>query len=109
MTILSQSVFSFIAELEDPTHPTLSPPVIDSGGAPISASVSAYYDEKDVPALQCTKVGNNNPLFAFTVAVGKKESHAFAYVDDAHDVGTLLVKLSGRDVIIADKVMDSTN
>jgi len=95
------SVFSFIAELEDPTHPTLSPPVIDGGGAPISASVSAYYDEKDVPTLQCAKVGNNTPLFAFTVAVGKKESHAFAYVDDANDVGTLLVKLSGRDVDIA--------
>jgi len=92
------SVFSFIAELEDPTHPTLSPPVIDDGGAPISASVSASNDKDDVPALQCTKTGNHNPLFAFTVAVGKKESHAFAYVDDAQDVGSLLVKLSGRNV-----------
>jgi len=91
------SVFSFIAELEDPTHPTLSPPVIDSEGTLISASVPASYGQNDVPALQYRKVGKHNPLFAFTVAVGKKDSHAFAYVDDVHDVENLLVKLSGCD------------
>jgi len=86
------SVFSFIAELEDPTHPTLSPPVIDSEGTLISKSISTTYGQN-----KYRKVGKDNPLYAFTVAVGKKDSHAFAYVDDVHDVENLLVKLSGRD------------
>jgi len=33
-------------------------------------------------------------MFAFTVAVGKKPSHASQYVDKAEDVADLLVKLA---------------
>ena len=34
------------------------------------------------------------PTYAFTTTVGKKDSHALQYVDDANDVATLLKKLA---------------
>jgi len=93
------SVFSFIAELEAPTHLPVSLPVVDGAGAVISPSISSFEDNKewkeDVTKLAQRNSSKNNGLFAFTVAVGKKESNASTYVDDANDVGTLLIKLSG--------------
>jgi hypothetical protein len=37
-------------------------------------------------------------MFAFTVAVGKKPSHASQYVDGAEDVADLLVKMAAGSV-----------
>ena len=74
------------------------PPVLDDGGTPTSSSVSASNDKDGLPIIQYTETGNHNPLFVFTVTIGKKESHVFTYVDDIQDDGSLLVKLSGRNV-----------
>jgi hypothetical protein len=47
-----------------------------------------------------------NPLYAFTSVVGKKQSHAFTYVDDARDVSTLLLRLAGlNDSTLSDEAM----
>ena len=74
--------------------------MVDGAGAVISPSISSFEDNKewkeDITKLaQRNNSKKNNCLFAFTVAVGKKESNASTYVDDANDVGTLLIKLSG--------------
>ena len=39
----------------------------------------------------------DKPIYAFTATVGKKESHALQYVDDANDVGALLKMLAKND------------
>ena len=82
------SVFSFAAEM-DADHATVdpSPPVVQMlSGAPLPA-----------PLIESSTVQRGNasaPVFAFTVAVGKKSSNASQYVDDAEDVADLLVKMA---------------
>lgn len=41
-----------------------------------------------------SRKNKNSPIYAFTATVGKKNSHALQYVDDANDVGTLLKMLA---------------
>ena len=90
-----QSVFSFIAELEDVAHVVPSPPVVaDDESIPVLQSTNSLTEEKDTSLKY---KGLNEPMYAFTAAVGKKPSHASYYVDDALDVASLLVKLSGVD------------
>jgi len=46
----------------------------------------------ELPSVRCRNP--NAPMSAFTVAVGKKPSHALQYVDGAEDVADLLVKMA---------------
>jgi trehalose 6-phosphate synthase/phosphatase len=83
------SVFSFISEMdEDYANVVPSPPVIQLSQGILEAQ--PFLVEK--PVVRCNN--QKEKMFAFTVSVGKKESHASQYVDDARDVADLLVKLS---------------
>eukprot|EP01083_Nonionella_stella_P044816 120576_1 len=82
------SVFSFLAELEDPEH--ISPPllVVDRNGLSISSTVSMSDESHHTLSSSLSMDSKNKkpPVYAFTATVGKKESHALQYVDDANDV-----------------------
>lgn len=95
-----QSVFTFLAELQDPDHVKPPPQVVDSNGLPISSTASM--SDQSHHGLS-TSFSNDTddrsdrkapPIYAFTATVGKKESHALQYVEDATDVATLLKKLA---------------
>jgi trehalose 6-phosphate synthase/phosphatase len=77
------SVFSFIAALGDEARPA-GPPVLRDDGS--------Y--EPSVPANAVIP----DPQYAFTVAVGKKPSHASTYVNSAAEVASLLVMLASGDL-----------
>lgn len=84
------SVFSFISEMnEDYANVVPSPPVIQLTQGTLEAT-QPFLLEK--PVVRCNN--QKEQMYAFTVSVGKKESHASQYVDDARDVADLLVKLS---------------
>ncbi|KAG7347721.1 trehalose-phosphatase [Nitzschia inconspicua] len=74
------SVFSFIAEMGDPTASHLDPPVINENG---TLQAPKPMVQKPVP----------DPMYSFTCAVGKKPSHASMYVTDAQEVANALVLL----------------
>ncbi|KAL3910240.1 MAG: hypothetical protein SGILL_007770, partial [Bacillariaceae sp.] len=77
------SVFSFIAEMGDPTAPHLDPPVFKEDGSICEPLPSEAMAQKPVP----------DPMYSFTCAVGKKPSHASMYVTDAQEVANALVLL----------------
>eukprot|EP00560_Eucampia_antarctica_P002699 CAMPEP_0197834170 /NCGR_PEP_ID=MMETSP1437-20131217/21407_1 /TAXON_ID=49252 ORGANISM="Eucampia antarctica, Strain CCMP1452" /NCGR_SAMPLE_ID=MMETSP1437 /ASSEMBLY_ACC=CAM_ASM_001096 /LENGTH=1278 /DNA_ID=CAMNT_0043438661 /DNA_START=251 /DNA_END=4087 /DNA_ORIENTATION=- len=90
------SVFSFIAEVEDVAHVVPSPPVVaDDDSIPVLHRNDSLIEDNNTSLKY---KGLNEPMYAFTAAVGKKTSHASYYVDDARDVASLLVQLSGVDV-----------
>mmetsp|Transcript_5551 Transcript_5551/g.7997 ORF Transcript_5551/g.7997 Transcript_5551/m.7997 type:complete len:99 (-) Transcript_5551:311-607(-) len=68
-----------------------SPPVITQDNSNMNDFLM-----QEVPSLKCKN--SMEPIFAFTVAVGKKPSYASQYVDDARDVSALLVSLTGGDL-----------
>lgn len=78
------SVFSFFAELGDPTSSKQGPPVVGEDGRvepePASTAVLPH------------------PAYAYTVAVGKKQSHASFYVEGSQDVANALVMLAMGDI-----------
>ena len=77
--------------------------MIDEFGKPLPAGVS--YDEGESNTMEDGDV-SKAPLYAFTAVVGKKQSHAFTYVDDARDVSTLLLKLAGmKGSTLSDEAM----
>jgi trehalose 6-phosphate synthase/phosphatase len=83
------SVFSFIAELgEDAANFKPGPPVVREDGQ----------IEPLVEATMGPPVTVPNPLYAFPVAVGKKQSHASTYVNGAQDVANVLVMLAKGDL-----------
>ncbi len=85
-----QSVFSFVSEMgDDYANVAPSPPVIQLSQGTLSASQSFLVETQSV---KCND--ENAPMFAFTVAVGKKPSHAAQFVDGAEDVADLLVKMA---------------
>lgn len=93
------SVLSFIAEMDDDSDVSPGPPVVrdeddvaTSGGVASVCGVDTLTEE--VP-FSVRRKDSSGPMYAFTVAVGKKTSHASQYVDDAGDVANLLVRLSG--------------
>lgn len=96
------AAFSFASEMgEDVTNVNPSPDVVGDGGD-TSILATASEDDDDVPMaeeqpLKRRMGSEHNPLFMFTAAVGKKPTHASNYVNDAWDVGSLLVTLSGGD------------
>ena len=94
-------MFTFLAELEDLDHIKPLPPVVDNNGIAVTltASMSDESHHK-IPVLCSSESQRQNktkPLYAFTAIVGKKESHALQYVDDAKDVATLVKKLGNVD------------
>ncbi len=94
-------MFSFISEQDNPS--STSSQVIDDSGNPVSRIES--YDIEDSSTMEDSST-TKNPLYAFTSVVGKKQSHAFTYVDDARDVSTLLLRLAGlNDSTLSDEAM----
>ena len=91
------SVLSFIAHSENPVHAHPSPPVFDVNGKSITALVSSNTDRSSSDDRTQLSHRVNDPLYAFTCAVGKKASHAFTYVDCPTDVSNLLLKLAKVD------------
>jgi trehalose 6-phosphate synthase/phosphatase len=77
------SVFSFIAEMGNPTAPHMDPPVINEDGTIEEPKPAEAMGQKPVP----------DPMYSFTCAVGKKPSHASMYVTDAQEVANALVLL----------------
>lgn len=88
------SVFSFVAELGDSAVGRHGPPVMRDDGQlepPAERVVTA-----GAAGVATTFVPD--PLYSFTVAVGKKPSHASTYVNSAHDVHQALVMLATGEV-----------
>ena len=77
------SVFSYIAEIGDEDNAPPTPPVM---GTPPGANLTP------------TRSIARNPMFSYTVAVGKKPSHASQWVTDAVEVGNLLVRITGKQM-----------
>jgi len=77
------SVFSHIAEMGDDTNSVSGPPVMFADGSvlPEIATVGGAAPIKD-------------PLYSYTVAVGKKSSHASTYVNGPQEVANALVLLA---------------
>ena len=81
---------SYVSERgEDYSNVTPSPPVIQLSEGVLPASQPFLTEARNLDNGDC-----NEPMFAFTIAVGKKPSHASQYVDKAEDVADLLVKLA---------------
>ena len=74
------SVYSFVAEIGDEDNVQANPPIVG----------------EDPNARQSLKVTSaRDPMYVYSVAVGKKPSHASHWVADGMEVGSLLVHLSG--------------
>ena len=82
--------------------------VTGESGQPVSNSIFAsVHDGNDSGSRKLSvDLVSKDPLYAFTTVVGKKNSHAFTFVDDARDVSTLLRKLaSNGDSTLSDEAM----
>jgi hypothetical protein len=77
-------VFSYIAETGDEENATPIPPVVGES-----------CDDAQMPDVRATKI--RDPMYCYTVAVGKKPSHASHWVEDAEAVAHLLVTLAKGD------------
>lgn len=87
-------MFSFVSEMdEDYANVDPSPPVVQMTAGALPASLSFLAES---PSVRCQNA--NSPMFAFTVAVGKKPSHASQYVDGAEDVADILAKMAAGSV-----------
>ncbi|CAB9521106.1 trehalose-phosphate synthase [Seminavis robusta] len=80
------SVFSYIAEMGDEKNAKPSPPVLNEDGS------------VDTPMELSNECVVRNPLYSYTVAVGRKASHASTYVNDAQEVANALVLLAKGEV-----------
>jgi trehalose 6-phosphate synthase/phosphatase len=79
------SVFSFLAESgQDPSQRRPGPPVLQADGTVVPEPDNSE-DMEDSPER----------IYAYTIAVGKKQTHASFFVNGAHDVANTLVTLSG--------------
>lgn len=82
------SVFSFIAEMSDPTANHMDPPCINEDG-------KVQEESPDAEAVLAKKVASPaDPMYCFTCAVGKKPSHASMYVTDAQEVANAICLLA---------------
>jgi trehalose 6-phosphate synthase/phosphatase len=80
------SVFSHIAEIGYDAASKPGPRVMRTDGS--------FVDEPQEPEKTVVK----DPLYSFTVAVGKKSSHASTYVNDAQEVANALVMLARGEI-----------
>jgi trehalose 6-phosphate synthase/phosphatase len=88
------SVFSFVSEMgDDYVNVNPSPRVVQLSQGTLPASLPFLVEPRSVACKDM-----NVPMHAFTVAVGKKPSHASQYVDGAEDVADLLVKMASGSV-----------
>ena len=78
------SVSSFLSEVGDDTHATPSPAVVNEDGT----------RESSTQPMDQTVCRIRDPTYCYTVAVGKKPSHASMYVNDAQEVANALVLLA---------------
>eukprot|EP00548_Thalassiothrix_antarctica_P008912 CAMPEP_0194133568 /NCGR_PEP_ID=MMETSP0152-20130528/3683_1 /TAXON_ID=1049557 /ORGANISM="Thalassiothrix antarctica, Strain L6-D1" /LENGTH=1134 /DNA_ID=CAMNT_0038828897 /DNA_START=38 /DNA_END=3443 /DNA_ORIENTATION=+ len=74
------SVYSYVAEIGDEENAQPDPPIVDE-------------NPRSVELLESMKA--RDPMYTYTVAVGKKPSHASQWVSDGMEVGNLLVHLTG--------------
>jgi trehalose 6-phosphate synthase/phosphatase len=74
------SVYSYVAEIGEEDTTQLNPPIV--GEDPNARASQRVTEVRD-------------PMYTYTVAVGKKPSHASHWVADGIEVGNLLVYLSG--------------
>eukprot|EP00980_Cylindrotheca_fusiformis_P014747 scaffold4011_cov95-Cylindrotheca_fusiformis.AAC.1 len=84
------SVFSFIAEMGHEESAQPDPPVMNEDG-----TMEEPTDWSTVQHKQKTQVVSD-PMYCYTVAVGKKPSHASMYVTDAKEVANALVLLAKK-------------
>jgi len=84
------SVLTFIADQEDERHSEASPPVFDESGK--------FEEVSSMDTDGTTKAVIPDPQYAFTVAVGKKPTHACTYVNDAQEVANALVMLAQGEI-----------
>ena len=75
-------MFSYIAEMGDEENAKPIPPVVGE-----SADDTQMTDVRPVTEIR-------DPMYCYTVAVGKKPSHATYWVQDAEAVAHLLVTLT---------------
>jgi len=80
------SVFSYVAELGDMSLSGTGPLVVRENG-----QIEPLLDPPRPPVVP-------DPLYCYTVAVGKKATHASTFVNDAQDVANALVMLAKGDV-----------
>jgi trehalose 6-phosphate synthase/phosphatase len=79
------SVFSYIAEVGDATHATPGPRVVNEDG-------TFDYNVQQMAPSNVSII--RDPMYCYTVAVGKKPSYASMYVNDAQEVANALVLLA---------------
>jgi trehalose 6-phosphate synthase/phosphatase len=93
------SVFSFLAEWgqEDESAVKPGPTVIGDDGT-VESAVEAERDTSQDGGTPMQVSNDNGLMYAFTVAVGKKQTHASSYVNDAQEVANALVMLAEGDV-----------
>uniref|UniRef100_A0A7R9ZDK0 Trehalose 6-phosphate phosphatase n=1 Tax=Pseudictyota dubia TaxID=2749911 RepID=A0A7R9ZDK0_9STRA len=96
------AAFSFASEMDEDVTSVLPSPDV-SGGDGDGAILATGTEDSDVPMIDeqplksRTSDDDGNALYMFTASVGKKPTHASNYVNDAWDVGSLLISLSGGD------------
>ncbi len=73
-------MFSYIAEMGDEQNAKPIPPVVGS--------------DPSIQDMPMSTPHIRDPMYCYTVAVGKKPSHASSWVNDAQAVAELLVILS---------------
>lgn len=78
------SVFSFLAEQGNEKNSTPGPPLLRQDGSSIPSRATSNSSAEEV----------DRPVNCFTVAVGKKPSHANFWVEDAQEVADSLVLLA---------------
>jgi trehalose 6-phosphate synthase/phosphatase len=86
------SAFSFLAEQGDLVNSSPIPPVLRDDGT-VQESVAG----DDTLMMNTNDIKIPNPQYSFTVAVGKKVSHASFYVNDATEVAKCLIQLAGGE------------
>ena len=80
-----KAVFSYVSEIGDEPRALATPPVVTA------TEQGAVVEEAALVATQ-----PKDPLYAYTVAVGKKPSLASHWFHDAQEVGELLLTLTNE-------------
>jgi trehalose 6-phosphate synthase/phosphatase len=82
------SIYSFISEIDEEYSNVLPSPSVMH----LDENSEDVFFSNETPSLKWKN--SKQPIFAFTVAVGKKPSHAALYVDDARDVANVLMSMT---------------
>lgn len=81
------AVYSFAAELGDSSSDHRSPLLFDEHGETETADMDTTSGQTLIP----------DPMYSFTVAVGKKPTQAASYVNDSYEVANALVMLASGE------------